>query len=300
MSSHGMRFLNSVMIGVLRYVGGEQTAHLFDVLCVLLFDNVHDVVGGDDAHQTVLVVHDGDAHQVVFAHRVGDDLLIVQRLDRYEVGRHDVGDRLVLIGENQMPQRDGAHQMALAVDDIAGVDGFLVQAGLAQRFHRLAHGHGAVELGKLDGHDRAGRIFRVFEELVDQRALCGIGVLQDALDDRRGQLLEEIDRVVQEHFVQQGVDFAVADQRDQLLLLLAVDIGEHFRRDVLGQYAEHHQQLFALKALHKRGDIDHVEHEQRAAQFIFLIAVHQLHQPAVNDFAIHGKTPSFHVCGGWA
>lgn len=57
------------------FVARNDSGHLFDVLGVLILNDVHDIVDGDDADQAVFLIADGDGSQVVTAEVVGNGFL---------------------------------------------------------------------------------------------------------------------------------------------------------------------------------------------------------------------------------
>ena len=58
----------------------------------------------------------------------------------------------------------------------------------------------------------------------------------------------------------------IVDALDQRLLLLVGHIAEHIGGNILGQNAEHQQQLLLVQGFHVLGDIHLVEHHHGPAQ----------------------------------
>ena len=61
----------------IRLLAGEHGCHLLKVLCGLLLHNIHHVVHGNDAHQTVLMIHHRKAQEVVLTEALRHLLLVV-------------------------------------------------------------------------------------------------------------------------------------------------------------------------------------------------------------------------------
>ena len=156
---------------------GEHGGHFFKVLGVLLFDDVDDIVDGDDADHALLVIDHGDGDEVVLAHGVGDEFLIVGGVDADELLVHQRFHLYIVLRQEQLAQRQRAEQFALRIEHVERVDRLLVKAGAADLRHGLAHGGAHVQFHVLDGHDRAGAVFRVAQKLVDEGALLRVAAL---------------------------------------------------------------------------------------------------------------------------
>ena len=183
-----------------------------------------------------------------------------------------------------------ADQPALLVDDVAGVDGLLVDARAADVVHRLAHGEVVAQVDVFDGHQRARAVLRVVEELVDQLARALVRVLQHLLDDVGRHFLQEVDRIIQEHVVHQRLELGVGGALGDELLLVAVHVGEHVGGDVLGQHAEeldHPRVLFNL--LQALGDIHRQAVRRLFLKIEQLARVHQGNQlfKILAEFLVH-------------
>ncbi len=142
-------------------------------------------------------------------------------------------------------------QVAAVVNDIADVDGLLVRAGAADALQGVLHGHGGLQIHELRGHDAAGGVLRVFENLVDALAHVRVGVLQNPLDHVGGHFLHDVHRVVQIQLVQHFFQLRVGKALDQQLLLVAVQLHEYLRGLLLGQQAEQQGQLFVSRSSHR-------------------------------------------------
>ena len=237
-------------------VTGHHRAHLLEVLGVLLLDDVDDVVNGDDTHQAVLMVHDGDGEQVVPAEEVGDHLLVVGGGNRDEVRVHQIGEDAVVIGEEEGPDRNDTLKLAVLRGDVTGVDRLLVLTDTPDVRDGLLDRHLLLELDELGGHDRTGCELRVEEELVDQGPCLGGGVLEDAVDEVGGQLPEHVDRVVDHQALHQLLQLLIGDGPDELLLMLECQVCKDLCRQVLVEGPEDNQGKLGGQALDEGSDID--------------------------------------------
>ena len=150
-----------------------------------------------------------------------------------------------------------------------------------------------MELHVLDGHDRAGAVLRIAQELVDQLALLLVAALQHALDHARGQLLKEVHRVVDEHVVDQLDGLGIVHGLHDAGALVVVHVGKDLRGDVLRQQPEHHQHLFVVQRLQIFRNVNFVEHIERAAQLGLLAARKQRVQTGFDAIEIHWLHPPF-------
>ena len=283
----------------IRLVGGEDGGHLLDVLRDLFLQNVHGVVHGDDAHQTILRVHHRQRQEVVLAEGTGGGLLVVQGLHADEVALHDVADDVVLLRQQQRPDGQHADQVALFIDDITDVDGLLVRSGTADALEGVLHGHGLLQVHELRGHDAAGGVIRIFEDLVDTFAHFRVRVAQNTLDHIGRHLLHDVHRVVQIQLVQHFFQLRVGKALDQQLLLVTVQLHEHLCRQLLGQQAEHQRHLFPQFAA-QRGDVCGLQGQQKVTQGSVLFSGQQIldffHQCVPVFFQLkHAVRPPFCV-----
>ena len=137
-----------------------------------------------------------------------------------------------------------------------------------------------MEIDKLCGHQRAGGVLGVVEQLIDLAAGGRVGVAQDAGHQVGGHVLNQVHRVVQIQLVQHFPQLPVAEGADELLLVL-LQIGEYLRRRVLGQQTEDQNLLVHLQLIQKFCDVHLVHFRQnfpQSAEFPLLNQLHQLVQ----------------------
>ena len=224
-----------------RLIGRRDTGHLFDVFRSLLLHDVDDIVDRDNTDEASFLIYDRYGQQVIIGDHLRDLFLVITggRVD--DIGIHDVLKDHVIIRQQQILDRNNTLKLALGRGDIADIDRLLVLADLADASKRLAHAHVFFQIHKLGRHDTAGRVFRVFQVLVDKCARSRRRRAHDALDDVCRQLLHHVDRVVDVQLFDDAGELRVSDGVDDRLLLLDLEICKHRRRDLLGQDAEHHR-----------------------------------------------------------
>ena len=249
----------------IRLVARQDGGHLLDILGDLFLQDVHGVVHGDDAHQAVLRVHNGQGQEVVFVQGLGHILLVVQGVGGDHMGIHDVPHHVVLLRQQNGADGEIPQQVAALVNDVADVDGLLVRAGAADALQGVLHGHGGLQVHVLRGHDAAGAVVGVFQDFVDALADVRVRVAQDALDHVGGHLLHDVHRVVQVQLVQHFLQLRVGKALDEHLLLLRIQLHEHLGRLLLGQQAEHQRHL--VVQFHEQArDVLGLQGQQKVAQ----------------------------------
>ena len=170
--------------------------------------------------------------------------------------------------------------MAVVVHHVADVDGLLVRAGAADVLQGVLHGEVRPEIHELRGHDGAGGVLGVFQDLVDAFPHLGIRVLQDALDHVGRHLLHDIHGVVQIELIQHFLQLRVGEALDQQLLLVAVQLHEDLRRLLLWEKAEEEGQgLLIVHIVGQLGDVRRLQGQQEGAQLLILFSL-----DAVLDF----------------
>ena len=247
-------------------VAGQDGGHLLDVLGGLLLQNVHGVVHGDDAHQPVLRVHNGQGQKVVLVQDLGHVLLVVQGVGGNHMGVHDVPDDVVLLRQQDGPDGEIPQQVAALINDVADVDGLLVRASAADALQGVLHCHGGLQVHVLRGHDAAGAVVGIFQDLVDALAHLRVRVAEDPLDHVGGHLLHDVHGVVQIQLVQHFLQLGVGEALDQHLLLVAVQFHEYLRRLLLGQQAEHQGQGLLVQLPAEVGDVLGLQGKKEVAQ----------------------------------
>ena len=163
-----------------------------DVLGLLLAEDVHGVVVGDDADEHVGGVDDGDGDQVVLVDLAGDGFLVFVDAGEDDVALHDVFDHGRPARQDQPLERDESDQPALVIDDVAVVDRLAVGGLVAEQLEGLADGDVRRERDVVGRHDRAGGAGLVAGQPADILAL-GLGQEREHRVDH--VLVEPVDQV---------------------------------------------------------------------------------------------------------
>src|SRR3989454_1841805 len=128
--------------------------------------------------------------------------------------------------------------MAVHVHRIHLIELAFVFALTANRLDRFRHARVFADLHDVGGHQPAGRILRVREQLVHTRAIGDLG--QHRLSFACGQLGDEIGRIVRRQLLDQLGRVFRSDGQQQLFGVLdRLHFGERARRDFDGQLGDH-------------------------------------------------------------
>ena len=176
-----------------------------------------------------------------------------------DVGLHDILHPGVLARHDDAAQGDHAQQVPALVDDIAVVDRLLIHARAADGGDCVGGGHLRPQGHKLDGHDGAGAVLGIAQQLVDALAHIRVGLSQQTLDHVGRHLLHQVYRVVHVQFVQHRFQLGIRKAADQLFLHIGLHLHKGLGGLLLGQQAEqrsgrvirhHGEQRRHLRGLH--------------------------------------------------
>ncbi len=117
----------------------RDAAECQHVLGLLLAEDVHGVVVGDDADEHVRSIDDRDGDQVVLVDLAGDGLLVFVDAGKDDVALHDLFDHRRPSRQDQLLERDEPDQPALVIDDVAVIDRLAV-GGLVADAARVLRG----------------------------------------------------------------------------------------------------------------------------------------------------------------
>ncbi|GIW19984.1 MAG: hypothetical protein KatS3mg065_0280 [Chloroflexota bacterium] len=162
-------------------------------------DRVDGVVDGHDPDEPPLVVDDRHGEEVV----AGDDrrhvVLVVEDPDRDRIADHDLADRGVGLGDDEVAEGEDADEVPLVVGDVDVVDRLGVRLELPESVDGLSRGQVVGDGDELGRHDPAGGVLRVAEELPD---LVGLVALHEGEDLGPGlirQVGDEVGGVIGAH-----------------------------------------------------------------------------------------------------
>ena len=271
--------------------------HLGKVLIRLILQDADGVIHRNDAHQALLVIHHGDGQQAVFFKHLGGFFPVGGGMHADDAGLHQFPHGTVLVlFQHQRPQGNNTLQGAVGARDIAVVDGFLVDAVLADLLHGAAYRPVGRKFHELGGHHAAGGIFGVLQQFIDHLPCFRPGLGQDALDHTGGHLLHQVGGVIGAELFHNELQFPVGQAFDQALLGLGGQFGKNLRRQVLGAQAVENGEFFRRQILKNGGHIGGRQGLQHITQALVLLGVIQVSQHGLDglDRGIrHKKAASF-------
>ena len=235
--------------------------------------NVHCVVDGDDADEAIFGVHDRHGQIVVAVEGLRDKLLIVKRAEGNDVGFHDVGNAGGVVAEQQLFDGNHAFQMTLPIDDVAGVDGFLVDSEFTNALKRFLNGGIFAEPDVFGGHYGAGAVLGIFQNFVDFFARLRIGVGKDTPDDVGRHFFDDVNRVVDEKIVDDFLKLLVGKTLYKSFLPVRIHFDKGFACQIFPQKPEHDGKLFLRYLRKQRCDVGRIQVVEIGLKLMILFVV---------------------------
>jgi hypothetical protein len=174
-----------------------------EVLGLLFMNDIDHVIDRDQAEQMVLAVHHRHAQQVILGDDARDLLLVHLGLHLDDVPVHQIAQVRPRLRNNQLAQRDNADQAPLAVHDVEIVDHLQVVGVLPQVGQRLLDGQFLRQRKHLAGHNAAGGLGTVAQQLADRLGLAGWHKAEQVLGLMLGHIGQDVRRVVRGQHLQQ-------------------------------------------------------------------------------------------------
>jgi len=187
--------------------------------------------------------------------------------------RFDCGG--VVLAEKQVLDADETDEFA-ALRHIAGVDRLLVDAGAADAEDGLLDRHGRAQGDVFGGHDAAGGILGIAQDLVDLLAHVRVRLRKNSLNHVGRHFLDDVDGIVDVQLVDNLLELGVGEAADQQLLCFGLHLDEGVSRELLGQKPEQERQTGFLELVENRGDIGRVHGVENVPQRIVLLFVEKL------------------------
>ena len=119
--------------------------------------------------------------------------------------------------------------MALFVGDVGNVDGFGIVALLADNVKSASNCCSPAKADELRCHKGTGGILRILEDLVDFASGFRVGIFEDSFYNVCGHFLDNVDGIVEEHFVKDGFQFRVGKALDKGFLGIAFKLDKNIR-----------------------------------------------------------------------
>ena len=149
-----------------------------------------------------LLVDHRHGQQVVPGDHLRDLLLRREGADGHRLVVHELADRHVRPGHDQVAQREHAHQPLLRVDHVDVVDGLGIGLELAELLDGLGRGQVLGDGHVRRGHDAARGVLRVAEQLAHLLGLVLLHQRQDLRLGLLGQVGDQVGRVVRAHLLE--------------------------------------------------------------------------------------------------
>ena len=131
-----------------------------------------------------------------------------------------------------------AHEVIFFVHHVTGVNGLLIDGGLANFVERLVHRHGRMQGNELHRHDATGAVLGVLQKFVDAAPRLLVAACEQLFDHVCRHLFQDICDIVKEQVVHNAVDLQIVELADQSFLLVRIDLDESFGGEVLGEQTE--------------------------------------------------------------
>jgi hypothetical protein len=211
-------------------IGLGHTRHAEHVLLRLLPDDVDHVVDRHHAEDAVLLIHDGDRHQVIPGDEAGDLLLVHVGTDGDRVLRHDLRERRVRRAHDEPPQRRDARQAPLPVHHVDVVDVGEILVHLLQLANGAAAGGGVGHREERARHDAAGRVRRVREQLLHVAAVLLVELGEHTLPLLVRHGADHVDGVIGIHPLEQVGHHLLGHLVRDLAHAVVGEEGEQLRR----------------------------------------------------------------------
>ena len=296
-SSHLIRRRKTLDHGTLPVRGGvglgvrRDAAELEHVLGLLLAEDVHGIVVGDDPDEPAGGVDDRQGEQVVLVDLTGDGLLVLVHPGEDHVALHDVFDRGRAAREDQVLQRDEADQLAIVVHDVAVVDRLAIGGLVAEPLEGLADRDVRRQGDVVGGHEGAGGPRLVARQPADVVAF-GLGeVGQHDVHELLVEPLHQVGPLVVRHVVQELGRLGVGHGLDDPVLALGVQVAEDLGPIPRQEDAEEGVAVPGFQVLDQLGDPPRVLVLDEFAQRGHLSALDQFAQVGHQERISHG--PSF-------
>ena len=205
---------------------------------MLLAEDIHGVVVGDDPEEHVGRVDHGDGEQVVFVDLAGDGFLVLVDSREDDVALHDVFDDGRPAGQDQPLERDESDQPALVIDDVAIVDRLAVGCFVAQEVEGLADGDVRRQRDVVGRHGGAGGAGLIAAQAADIFAL-GLGEEgEHRVDDVFVEPVDQVGALVVRHQVEQLGGVLGRHRLDELRLAIFLEVAQDLGAVAGGQHVE--------------------------------------------------------------
>ncbi len=194
---------------------------------------------------------------------MGDDLghlvLVGQHADGDRLLDHHLPDLGLGAGHDQVAQRQHADQPPVVVGHVDVVDGLGVGLELAEHVDRLGRGEVGRHRHELGGHDPAGRVLGIAEQLLDLGLLVGLHQGEDLVAGGLGQVGHQVGRVVGRHLLEDVGGPAGLEVLEHLDLGLGLHLLDRVGHGVVIERGQHTGPVARGELVDDRGEVGRME-----------------------------------------
>ena len=166
--------------------------------------------------------------------------------------------------------------MAVCVRNIAGVDGFLVNACFAYTVECLRNGHVRFKVDIFDGHYAARAVLGVFQNFVDFRTRVGVGLPENTFYNICRHFLYDVNGIVKVHFVKDVVQLIIAECHNKSLLNIWRHLDKGFRRKLFWKEPEKAGYVFLRHFVKHKRNVRRLHFGQGTSQLDKVLFIQQL------------------------
>ncbi len=238
-----------------------HAAELVRVLGGFFDQRIQDVIHGDDAQHLLARIDHGNGEQVVATDQLSHFFLVEHGIDGHR--RIDLGhlqDRLVRQAGDQPAHGDHLLQgLGDRVQHVDGVHGLAGALDFADVLQGAAHGPVGGHADEFGGHQRAGGVRRVAEQLLDGLARIGAEQWDQARAFVLVQLMDDVGGTVVGHQAQQRGGLGHRQRGHEVTAAGELGLFEHFhraRQRQRGQGVGGARQRQGVEVFHRVGGVE--------------------------------------------
>ncbi len=172
-----------------------------------------------------LIVDHGQGEQIVAGHERRRFHVVGIGTDALDTLVHELGETRFRSMAEQVVDRQGAQEPLLLVQHVNDVYVFDLGAGPADEVQGFGHGQVRLDGQKIGGHQAAGRVFLVLQQLLDVLGLLVLHLADDGLGFFLGQVAQDVGGVIRGHGIHDIGGLALVQPFHEVLLVLFVHFG---------------------------------------------------------------------------
>ena len=236
-----------------------DTGEGFHILVGFVVENFHDVVHGDDADKSLVLVDHGDRKEVVALELAGDLFLVLRGKNHVAVGFHQRFNEHVPLRPHQPGKFDAAHDAERRVDDEDLREALGQIVGVAHVVDDLSDRPERGDRHEVGLHQAPGGLFGIFEVAFERGAIGRPELGEDLFLVALLEALDDVGRVVGVEFPHRAGEKVVGQRLRQLVAYGLVEFGKDFEVEI---ETEREDQFEASLRLQKLNEIREVRGTQ--------------------------------------